>query len=68
MAEMGGRRVPGGVEKVKGLRSAETAEDGSLRAGAERFPERKPISSPFRVKVMLSMAEGSACAYLCSLR
>src|ERR1019366_180305 len=40
MAEMGGRRVPGGVEKVKGLRSAETAEDGSLRAGAERFPER----------------------------
>jgi hypothetical protein len=35
IAEMGGRRVPGGVEKVKGLRSAETAEDGSLRAGAE---------------------------------
>jgi len=33
--EMGGRRVPGGVEKVKGLRSAETAEDGGLRAGAE---------------------------------
>jgi hypothetical protein len=40
IAEMGGRRVPGGVEKVKGLRSAETAEDGSLRAGAEGFPER----------------------------
>src|SRR5450759_2915916 len=32
---MGGRRVPGGGERVKGIRSAETAEDGSLRAGAE---------------------------------
>ena len=36
---MGGRRVPGGGERVKGIRSAETAEDGSLRAGAEGFPE-----------------------------
>src|ERR1019366_4576026 len=48
MAEMGGRRVPGGVEKVKGLRSAETAEDGSLRAGAERFPESSmPRAGPW---------------------
>src|SRR5450756_1798933 len=49
IAEMGARRVPGGVEKVKGLRSAETAEDGSLRAGADGFPES---SMPRRTSVV----------------
>src|SRR5450759_2186633 len=48
IAEMGGRRVPGGVEKVKGLRSAETAEDGSLRAGAEEVSGEFHATEEFR--------------------